>query len=95
MSTIFALPEILEVPTGTGRWMVVILNDDHTPIEDVIEILMKATGCGLNEAYMETWEAHTYGKAPVHFSGRDECEVVASMIGSIGVQTQVRREWDD
>lgn len=95
MSTIFALPEVIESPTATGRWMVVIFNNEITHADDVIGILMKATGCGVNEAYMETWEAHTFGKAPVHFAGRDDCEVVAAMIGTIGVRTQVRREWED
>jgi hypothetical protein len=41
------------------------------------------------------WEAHTYGKAFVHFAGRTECEVIAAMIASIGVKTEVRREWED
>lgn len=75
--------------------MVVIFNDDHIMFDDVIAILMRSTGCGVGEAYMEAWEAHHFGKAPVHFAGRDDCEIVASMIGSIGVRTQVRREWED
>lgn len=75
--------------------MVLIFNNDETAFEDVIGILMRATGCGEQEAYFETWEAHHYGKAPVHFSNQNECEIVAAMIASIGVRTQVRREWDE
>lgn len=56
---------------------------------------MSSTGCGLEEAAMEVWEAETYGKCPVHFSSRNECEIVAVMISSIGVKTEVSREWKD
>jgi ATP-dependent Clp protease adapter protein ClpS len=95
MLTPFEAPHIVDSPTGTGRWMVVIFNNDENTIEEVIEVLMRSTGCSANEAYIETWEAHTYGKAYVHFSDRTECEIVAHMISSIGVKTEVRREWDD
>jgi ATP-dependent Clp protease adapter protein ClpS len=75
--------------------MVVIFNNDTNSIDQVIEILMRATGCDAQEAYIETWEAHTYGKAPVHFSSRDECEQAAAIISSIGVATEVAPEWED
>lgn len=81
--------------TGTGRWMVVIFNNDHTPMDDVIEVIMRATGCGLDEAYMEMWEAHTFGKAPCHFAAQSECQDVAATISAIGVETEVKPEWDD
>ena len=94
MSATFVQPEVLDPRLGTGRWMVVIYNNETTSFDDVIAILMRSTGCTMQEAYIETWEAHTYGKAAVHFSDQDECEIVAAMIGSIGVRTQVCREWD-
>lgn len=75
--------------------MVVMYNNDTNTMDQVVEILMRATGCGIDEAQIETWEAHTFGKAPVHFSSQNECEIVASMIASIGVKTQIRREWED
>jgi len=95
MSRTVLEPEVIDSATGSGRWMVLIYNNDHTAFDDVIEMLMRATGCGVQEAYTETWEAHHYGKAPVHFCKRTEAEIVASMISSIGVKTQVRREWED
>jgi ATP-dependent Clp protease adaptor protein ClpS len=89
------MPEVIESPTGTGRWMVVIFNNETNSVDEVIEILMKATGCSASEAIIETWEAHHYGQAPVHFDERFNCEIIAAMISSIGVVTQIRREWDD
>lgn len=88
-------PEVIEEGLVSGRWMVVIYNNAINTFEEVIEVLLRATGCGTDEAYMETWEAHTYGQAPVHFSNRDECEIVAAMVSSIGIRTTVRPEWED
>ena len=56
---------------------------------------MNATGCDLDEASMETWEAHHFGKAPVHFDSEAECRHVAQMIEQIGVKTSVSPEWND
>lgn len=95
MAGVFVEPEVIDSSVGTGRWMVVIYNNDTNSMDEVIAILMKSTGCTTDEAYIEMWEAHTYGKAPVHFAQRTECEIVASMIATIGVKTQVRREWEE
>jgi hypothetical protein len=80
---------------GSGRWMVVIYNNELNTFEEVIGVLMRATGCGYDEAAIEAWEAHTYGKAPVHFSTKTECRRTAETISSIGVQTEVLPEWND
>ena len=93
MSRTILQPVIIESETGSGRWQVVIFNNDYTAYNAVIEILMRATGCGFEEAAIETWEAQTFGKASVHFSSRNECEIVAVMISTIGVKTEVSREW--
>jgi ATP-dependent Clp protease adapter protein ClpS len=95
MSQTVLLPELFNQETKSGGWMVLIFNDDHTPMEDVIEILMRATGCDMQEAYIEMWEAHTFGKASVHFAGKSECDEAASVISSIGVQTEVTLEWPE
>ena len=95
MSKVFCEPEVLDSSIATGRWMVTIFNNETNTFEEVIEILILATGCGSEEAYMETWEAHHYGKAHVHFSRRGECEVTAAMIGTIGIRTVVQPEWED
>lgn len=93
MAQVAVTPIVVEDQTGSGRWMVVIYNNDSNTVDEVIEILMRSTGCGTEEAFIETWEAHTFGKAPVHFAGFDECELVAHMVSSIGIKTEVRREW--
>lgn len=87
--------ELLGADVGAGRWMVIIYNNETNSMEEVVEILVRATGCDFDEAEIEMWEAHTFGKAPVHFSTKAECEDAASIISSIGVKTEVAREWND
>lgn len=87
------LDPILEgAGVGTGRWMVVIYNNDSTSMDEVVDILIRATGCDLQEAMIEMWEAHTFGKAPVHFSSKSVCEEAAAIIQTV---TEVAPEWND
>ena len=79
----------------SGRYAAIIFNNDSNSFEEVIDIIMTATACGMEEAQIETWEAHTYGEAPVHFASETECARVAATIASIGVRTEVRKEWND
>lgn len=95
MSQTLQVPETTDGATGRGRWMTVIFNNEHNSMEEVVEVLMRATDCDEDEAAIETWEAHVYGKAPVHFASREECTRAASVIERIGVRTEVSPEWDD
>lgn len=85
----------LSTPHPAKRWMVVIFNNDTNTVDEVQTILQLATGCDEEEAYIEMWEAHTFGKASVHFAGKDECESVAEIIRSIGIRTEVTQEWPE
>jgi ATP-dependent Clp protease adapter protein ClpS len=87
--------ELLGADVGAGRWMVVIFNNETNSMEEVVEILMVATGCNEQEAEIEMWEAHTFGKAAVHFATKIECEEAARIIASVGIKTEVAREWND
>ncbi len=88
-------PSILDSSTGSGGWMVVIFNNDESSMQEVVEILMQATNCDAQEAYIEMWEAHHYGKASVHFASEAICTEVAAVISSIGVRTEVCEEWPE
>ncbi len=95
MSQTVLEPEVVDSQTGSAGWMVVIYNNESNSMDEVLSILMTATSCTAEEAYIEMWEAHTFGKAAVHFSGRAECDRVAEIISSIGVKTEVVREWPE
>jgi len=95
MSQTLQNPDISGGRTGEGRWMTTIFNNEENSMEEVIWILMRATDCDREEAEIEMWEAHTYGKAPVHFATKAECERAADVIATIGIETEVAPEWDD
>ena len=88
-------PEVGGPETGGGRFMVTIFNNDTTSVDVVISTLMFATGCDAHEATMETWEAHHFGKAPVHFANDHECKEIASKIERAGIKAEVTPEWND
>jgi len=79
----------------SGRFAVIIYNNSVTAFDEVIEIIMLATSCSFDEARIETWEAHTFGQAAVHYASEAECARVAATIASIGVATEVRPEWEN
>ena len=85
-------PGIISDIEEAGEYAVVIYNNDKNSFDQVIAVLMHATECDLQEATLETWEAHTFGQAKVHFAPQVECKHVARIISSIGIRTEVRRE---
>lgn len=95
MSQTTLQPDLLPGGKTQGRWMVTIFNNDTNSFDEVIGVLMQSTGCTLEEASIEAWEAHTYGRSGVHFDAKPECERVADIISSIGVQTKVSLEWEN
>lgn len=86
---------VVEPKLARDRWGLIIFNNDHNTIEEVIFGLMASTQCGIEEATIEAWEAHTYGQAWVHFGSREDCRRAALVMEAIGVQTEVRKEWEE
>ncbi|MBI1757578.1 MAG: ATP-dependent Clp protease adaptor ClpS [Fimbriimonas ginsengisoli] len=95
MSQTVLEPELSLDTLGQSRWMVTIFNNDTNSFAEVIAILIEATGCTIEEAQIEAWEAHTYGKAPVHFGALKVCDEAAGVISRIGVRAQVTPEWEN
>ncbi|MFY9235498.1 MAG: ATP-dependent Clp protease adaptor ClpS [Fimbriimonadaceae bacterium] len=75
--------------TGGGGWIVTVFNNEHNTYEEVVTVLMAATGCTSEEAYIETWEIDHLGKSVVHFSSEEECNEVGAAIGRIGIRVEV------
>ncbi|MCX7799551.1 MAG: ATP-dependent Clp protease adaptor ClpS [Fimbriimonadales bacterium] len=78
--------------SGGGEWIVTVYDNDHNTFEEVILVLMVATGCSLREAQIETWEIHHLGKSVVHHASKEECDRVASVISTIGIRVEVTQE---
>lgn len=90
-----ALEPTASRPGAGGRWMTVIYDDDVTPVDVVLVTLVAATGCDMQEAATEVWEAETYGKAPVHFATEEECRRAAAVIARARIRVDVQPEWND
>lgn len=78
--------------TGYGEWIVTVFDNEINTVDEVIHILIVATGCDIEEAAMETWEVHFLGKSVVHHASQEECEEVASTIAQIGIRVEVSQE---
>lgn len=86
-------PEIHVSHTGSGdNWIVTVYNNEYNTWDEVVNILMAATGCSEDEADMETWEVDNLGKSVVHHGAQDECEAAAGIIAEIGIRVEVSEE---
>lgn len=87
-------PEVEEIGPGSGgdSWIVTVFNNEVNTWQEVISILMIATGCDFNEAYIETWEVDHLGKSVVHHAEEDECTKVAAVIAEIGIRVEISSE---
>lgn len=78
--------------TGFAHWIVTVYNNETNTYEEVITVLMLATGCNYDEAYMEAWEIDHLGKSVVHWADEEECTAVASVVRRIGIRVEVTEE---
>lgn len=70
-------------------WQVTVYDNDTNTYEEVITVLMIATGCTAEEAYIEAWEIDKYGQCVVHRADEPECQGVADVVGTIGIRVEV------
>ena len=86
--------EIQEAGTGerTDGWIVTVFDNEYNTYQEVMAILMIATQCSADEAYIETWEVDHLGKSVVHAGSKDVCSLVAEIIATIGIRVEVTQE---
>lgn len=70
------------------NWIVTVFNNDINTYAEVILILMIATQCTEEEAYIEAWEIDNFGKCVVHRSSEAECTRAADIIAQIGIAVE-------
>ncbi|MFZ4508859.1 MAG: ATP-dependent Clp protease adaptor ClpS [Fimbriimonas sp.] len=85
-------PDLGEVTANDGDWIVTVYDNDNNTFEEVIAILLLATGCTMEEAQIETWEVHHLGASVVHHGSEDECRRVGRIISRIGIKVVVSQE---
>ena len=89
-------PGIIERPsideshsTGSeGEWIVTVYNNETNTWDEVMNILMLATNCDEEEAWIETWEVDNLGASVVHHADQDECVRVSRIIAQIGIRVE-------
>lgn len=62
------------------RYQVVILNDDYTPMEFVIDVLEKFFGISLQQATQLMLKVHHEGRAGIGSFSRDVAETKAALV---------------
>ena len=87
-------PERQKAPKpGPGEfWHVTVFDNDKNSYEEVMTVLMLATSCSAEEAYIEAWEIDHYGACVVHRADEGECRGVADVVSAIGIRVEVSPE---
>lgn len=82
-------PEIEESTSVTMPFSVILYNDGWHTFDEVINQIIKATECSLEEARKLTFEVHVKGKANVYQGALNKCLKVASVLEEIELHTQI------
>lgn len=83
------MPELDEEVVTKLSSRVLLFNDEWHSFEEVIEQIIKATGCAYDKAEDLTWEVHNAGKAMVYEGDMGECLRVSNVLEEILLRTQI------
>lgn len=71
-------------------WRLFLYDDDIHTFDEVIEQIMKATGCSYSHAEKLTWQVHNKGKAMVLEGEFEECLRADSVLKEIQLVTEIK-----
>jgi len=71
---------------------VTVFDNDHNTFVEVVDVLIRATSCTVEEAEIETWEIDELGRSVVHHGCETECRRSAAIIAEIGIRVEVSQE---
>ncbi len=85
---------LLETDTTTiiGKpYNVILFNDNTHDMMEVVNQIMKATGCNQGKALLIMLEAHATGRAIAYTGGKERCEHVESVLAEIRLGTKIEQ----
>lgn len=87
-------PDLQQVESTTRgeTWIVTVFDNAVNTYEEVMTVLMLATGCTSDEAYIEAWEIDHFGFCVVHRSDESDCKGVADVVSVIGIKVEATPE---
>jgi ATP-dependent Clp protease adaptor protein ClpS len=68
---------------------VILFNDEWHTFDEVIQQIMKATGCSTEKAEVLTLEVHNTGKSMVYEGEMIDCLRVSNILEEIALRTQI------
>mgnify|MGYP003639799389 CR=1 FL=1 len=71
-------------------WRLFLYDDDIHTFDEVIEQIIKATGCAYSHAEKLTWQVHNEGKALVVEGEFEECLRADSVLKEIQLVTEIK-----
>jgi ATP-dependent Clp protease adaptor protein ClpS len=89
MPGVYDEPELDEDVATMFTSRVILFNDEWHTFEEVIEQIIKATGCATDRAEVLTLEVHNAGKSMVYDGDFAECLRVSTILEEIHLRTQI------
>lgn len=88
------MPTCTEKETDTRNLLgkpynVILFNDDHHSMDEVVLQIIKATHCSTSQAIIVMAEAHTKGRAIVFTGSKERCELVENILAEIRLGTKI------
>jgi len=84
------LEETEEEESLDTPWRVILYDDDIHTFDEVINQLIKALGCSVQQAEKFTLQVHNEGKATVYEGSFEECLKVNSVLQEIQLVTEIK-----
>jgi ATP-dependent Clp protease adaptor protein ClpS len=81
--------EVITEATIQEPAKVILFNDEVHTFDEVINQIIKATGCHLSRAQELTWEVHHNGKAVIYEGEFVRCMSVSGVLEEIELTTQI------
>jgi ATP-dependent Clp protease adapter protein ClpS len=79
----------VDIDTTSDGFTLILFNDSHHDIDEVINQVILATGYGYDKAESITMEAHEKGRAPVITGELDKCLSAQSVLEEIALRTSI------